>query len=149
MSLKQAIDADLKTAMLSGEKDLTTTLRGLKSSILDEEIKRGLRGTGLSDEAVIELLGREAKKRQESADLYEQAGDETRANKEFEEKKVIEQYLPEQLSEVEIMSLIDSAINKIGKEQRNMGQIIGFVKSETKGMADGATIARLVKEKLA
>lgn len=71
MTISEQIDADLKQAMLAGDKTLVTTLRGLKSVILYEEVAKGLRDTGLDDDAVITLFSKEAKKRQESADLYE------------------------------------------------------------------------------
>lgn len=148
MSLKQQIDADLKTAMLAGDKILTMTLRGLKSAILDAEIAKRVRDTGLSDEEVITLLQKEAKKRQESAVMYIQGNSQERADAELKEKEVITKYLPDQMDEAEIGSLVDQAIIDIGKDQANMGRIIGQVKQTSKGAADGAIIARIVKEKL-
>lgn len=147
MGLKQQIDDDLKTAMLAGEKTLVTTLRGLKSVILYEELAKNLRETGLSDDEITKLLAKEAKKRQESADLYSQGGDSERQGAELEEKLIIEKYLPKQLSEPEIQKLIDDAAAKLGNSQSNMGQIIGQVKQFAGAGADGAVIARLVKER--
>jgi len=148
MGLKQQIDTDLKTAMLAGNKTLVTTLRGLKSVILYEEVAQNVREAGLPDDEIIKLLAKEAKKRQESADLYSQGGDKERQNAELEEKSIIEKYLPKQLSETEINKLIDEAITKTGNNQQNMGQIIGQVKQAAGAGADGAVIARLVKERL-
>jgi len=148
MGLKQQIDTDLKTAMLAGNKTLVTTLRGLKSVILYEEVAQNMREAGLPDDEIIKLLAKEAKKRQESADLYSQGGDKERQNAELEEKSIIEKYLPKQLSETEINKLIDEAITKTGNNQQNMGQIIGQVKQAAGAGADGAVIARLVKERL-
>lgn len=150
MSLKARIDRDLKQAMLSGDKTLVTTLRGLKSVILYAEVEKGSREQGLADEDVTQLLTKEAKKRQESADLYRQGGNEDRAAAELTEKVVIEKYLPEQMSEAEIAQLIDLAMKELGaNNSQQMGQVIGKVKAETKGAADGATIARLVQQRLA
>src|SRR3954462_11571922 len=104
MSLKQQIDRDIKTAMLAGQKTLVTTLRGLKSTILYAEVAKGSREEGLSDPEAIELLAKEAKKRQESADLYKQGGSPERAEAELTEKQVIEQYLPKQLTEDELQA---------------------------------------------
>jgi uncharacterized protein YqeY len=73
-STKQQIDADLKTAMLAGDKTLVTTLRGLKSAILYVEVAENAREKGLPEDAVVAILQKEAKKRQESADLYLQGG---------------------------------------------------------------------------
>ena len=148
MGLKQQIDTDLKTAMLAGNKTLVTTLRGLKSVILYEEVAQNVREAGLPDDEITKLLAKEAKKRQESADLYAQGGDKERQNAELEEKSIIEKYLPKQLSETEINKLIDEAITKMGNNQQNMGQIIGQVKQAAGAGADGAVIARLVKERL-
>ena len=149
MSLKQTIDQDLKTAMLAGDKVLVTTLRGLKSVILNEEIATGARDKGLDDDKIIILLAKEAKKRQESADLYEQGGNKEKATAELEEKTVIEKYLPQQLSEDEIKVMIDEVITGIGEvSQQQMGQIIGAVKQKTGPAGDGAVIAKLVRERL-
>src|ERR671929_50955 len=99
MSLKERIDQDLKQAMLAGDKTLVTTLRGLKSAILYAEVAKGSRDKGLSDEEVVEILTKEAKKRQESADMYSQGGSAEKAEAELTEKTVIEKYLPAQLSD--------------------------------------------------
>ncbi len=149
MSIKERIDQDLKAAMLSGDKTLTTTLRGLKSAILYVEVAKGSRDDGLSDDEIIQTLGKEAKKRQESADLYTQGGNQEKAEAELAEKKAIEQYLPAQIGEDEIATLVDEAIASTGASgMQAMGQVIGAVKQKAGASADGAIIARLVKEKL-
>lgn len=148
MDVKQQIEADLKAAMLSGDKTLATTLRGLKSAILYAEVAAGSRETGLANDAVIALLQKEAKKRQESADLYAKGGRPDKEEAELAEKSAIEKYLPAQLSEDELVVLVDDAISQLGKDQKNMGQIIGAVKQKGGPAADGAVIARLVRERL-
>ncbi len=146
MALKQQIDQDLKQAMLSGDKELTTTLRGIKSAILSMEIEKGKREDGLSEEELTSLLQKEAKKRQESADLYAQGGNTEKQQAELAEKRVIENYLPAQMSEEELTKVIDEVIAQTGAA--GMGQVIGAVKQKVGAQADGATIARLVKESL-
>jgi len=149
MAIKQQIDKDLKRAMLAGDKTLTTTLRGLKSAILNVEIAKGSRDSGLSDDDIIDILAKESKKRQESADLYKQGGNQERADAELQEKQVIEKYLPEQLSEDELIKVVDEVMaNTDAKTMQQMGQVIGAVKQKVGAAADGAVIARLVKEKL-
>ncbi|MGK2896375.1 MAG: GatB/YqeY domain-containing protein [Candidatus Saccharimonadales bacterium] len=148
MNTKQRIDADIKTAMLAGEKTLVTTLRGLKSAILYVEVAEGAREAGLAEEKVVAILQKEAKKRQESADLYAQGGNSEKQEAELVEKKVIEAYLPEQLSETQVSALVDEAVAALGSDKQKMGQIIGMVRSKSAGNADGALIARLVKERL-
>lgn len=149
MDIKAQLETDLKTALLAGDKDTATTLRGLKGAILNVEIAQNARETGLSNDAVIDILAKEAKKRQESADLYIQGNDQTRADKELAEKAIIEKYLPAQLSDEELTSMVEAAIAETGASgPQAMGQVIGKVKAQAGGQADGGRIAKLVKEKL-
>lgn len=149
MELEKKIEQDLKTAMLSGDKVAAETLRGIRAALLSVKIEQGKRDSGLIDEEVVQVLSKEAKKRQESADLYTQGGNQQKAEAELVEKALIEKYLPAQLSETEIVELVNEAIaatNASGPQA--MGQVIGAVKAKAGASADGATIARLVKEKL-
>lgn len=150
MSIKQTIDQDLKQAMLAGDKTTATTLRGLKSAILNVEIEKNQRDSGLADADVLAVLAKEAKKRQESADLYRQGGNQERAEAELTEKAVIERYLPAQLSDDELKAVIDEAVSQTGASgPQAMGAVIGAVKAKVGQQADGARIAQLVKERLA
>ncbi len=148
--LKAKLDQDLKAALLAGDKVLATTLRGLKSVILYAEVAAGSRESGgLSDEEIISLFAKEAKKRQESADLYVQGGDQTRADAELAEKKVIEGYLPQQLSDDDLKAMVDAVVSSLGASgPQAMGQVIGAVKQKAGASADGARIAAMVKERL-
>jgi uncharacterized protein YqeY len=147
--MQEQIDKDLKEALLSGDKPKAETLRGIKSALLNEMISQGARETGLSDEQVQKILARESKKRQEAADLYEKGGASERAGAELAEKTTIDAYLPEQLSEAEVSSIVDEEVAKAGQvSMQDMGRLIGAVKARSGGSADGALIAKLVKEKL-
>jgi uncharacterized protein YqeY len=147
--LETKIEQDIKTALLAGDAQRVSVLRGLKTTLLNEKIAKGKRDSGLTDEEVLPILSKEAKKRQESADLYKQGGDEARGAAELAEKKIIEEYLPAQLSEDEIAKLVEEAIQQTGaKEQKDMGRVIGAVRAKAGATADGALIARLAKEKL-
>lgn len=147
--MQEQIDKDLKEAMLAGEKAKAETLRGIKSALLNEAIAAGARDSGLSDEQIQKILARESKKRQEAADLYKQGGAAERAAKELAEKVIIDTYLPEQMSEDQVAKLVDEEIARLpGASAQQMGQIIGAVRGRAAGQADGALIARLVKEKL-
>jgi len=149
MTIKEQIDADLKTAMLGGDKILTTTLRGLKSAILYAEVAANKREEGLTDNEVIDIFGKEAKKRQESADLYIQGGNEEKAKAEMAEKLVIEGYLPEQMDDESLKNLVEAAITETGAaSMQDMGKVIGLVKQRAGAGADGGRIAAMVKEKL-
>src|SRR4051812_34462418 len=104
--LEERIEQDLKRALLAKDERTVSTLRGLKSAILNAKIASGKRESGLEDAEVLSILGKEAKKRQESADLYVQGGDQSRADAEIAEKAIIDAFLPAQLSEAEIARLV-------------------------------------------
>lgn len=147
--LKQQLEQDLKAALLGGDKDRVTTLRGLKSIILYEEVAKGAREDGLTDEAILVLFAKEAKKRQESADLYVQGDNQPKADAELAEKAIIEGYLPKQMDDDELSAIVEAVIAGFGDiTPQAMGQVIGQVKQKTEGRADGARIAKAVKERL-
>lgn len=147
--LEQQIEQDIKAALLAGQKDKATTLRGLKATLLNVKVAEGKRDSGLSDDEVIAVLSKQAKQRQESADLYVQGGNQSKADAELAEKAIIETYLPAQLSRDELVTLIDEVIATTGASgPQAMGQVIGAVKSKAGAAADGAVIAGLVKERL-
>ena len=147
--LEQRIEQDIKTALLGGDAKRVTTLRGLKAALLNLKVATGKRDSGLSDDEVLNLLSKEAKKRQESADLYVQGGAQDRADHELAEKRLIEEYLPAQLSEAEITAAIEKVIADGGASgPAAMGQVIGQVKGQLGAAADGSIIARIAKEKL-
>lgn len=149
MSIKQQIDSDIKTAMLAGDKETVTTLRGLKAVILNAEVAKNAREAGLADDEVVALLQKEAKKRQESADLFAQGGNTEKQQAELTEKEIIGKYLPQQMDEAELVGVVDSVIAELGVSgMQAMGQVIGVVKAKTGASADGAMIARIVKDKL-
>ncbi len=147
--LKARINADLKTAMLARDEFSTMTLRGLKAAILNEEVAKGLRDEGLSDEAIEQIIARESKKRDEAAGLFEQGGNQTSADKERAEKKMLAVYLPEQLSEEAVTTLIDEAFADLKPEgMKDMGRVIGAVKARAGNSAEGSLIASIVKSRL-
>jgi uncharacterized protein YqeY len=148
--IKQAIEQDIKSAMLSGDKRLANALRNVKSSILAVEVDSGKREEGLSEPEMVSILQKEMKKRTEAAALYHQGGNDEQADEEKFEAELIQKYLPAQLDETEINALIDQAVAELGLELNNqaMGQLIGAVKQKAGGAADGALVARLVKARL-
>jgi uncharacterized protein len=148
--LEQQIEQDIKTAQLGGDTFRLTTLRGVKATLLNVKVATGKRDSGLTDEEVLPLLAKESKKRQESADMYKQGGAQERAESELAEKAIIDAYLPEQLDETAIATMIDALITATGAQgPADLGKVIGQVKAKAGASADGAVIARLVKEKLA
>lgn len=148
-SLKATIDADLKNALLSGERFRADVLRGLKAAILNEEVAQGKRDEGLANAEIEKIITREVKKRAESAELYIQADRQELADNEKAEADVLSVYLPEQLSEADIQKAVDDTITALGVSgPQAVGQVIGAVKGKLGNTADGAIIARLVKQAL-
>lgn len=149
--LKDKIQSDLKTAMLARDSQTVDVLKGLKSAILYVEVAEKKRDIGLSDDEILVVFKKEAKKRQDSVDLYIKAGQQDRADSELAEKAIIETYLPAQLSEQEVQNLISESISELGLSeltQSDMGKIMGSVKSRTGPELDGSMLARLVKERI-
>jgi uncharacterized protein YqeY len=149
VALKAQLDIDLKAALLGGDRFRGEVLRGLKAVILNEEVAKGLRETGLDDATIETIIAREVKKRADSAAQYEAAGRPELVLAEQAESKILEAYLPEQVSEADIQNLIDETIAALGVSgPQAMGQVIGAVKGKLGNTADGGTIARLVKASL-
>lgn len=146
MSLKKAIETDLKQALLSRDKLKSDTLKMVKSAILNEEIANNKRQDGLTDDEIIACLKKEAKKRNEAADLYKKAKSIERANKELAEVEVINKYLPEQMTDTQVLELIKESFLTHAKEQKNLGKVIADVKIKSENRADSAQIAKLAKE---
>ncbi len=147
--LEQRLEQDIKSALLAGDTTRVSTLRQVKSVLLNAKVATGKRESGLDDDEVLPILAKEAKKRQESADLYKQGGNQERASAELAEKTIIESYLPAQLSEGELIKLVEKTIAETGATSpQDMGSVIGQAKKSAGLTADGAAIARLVKEKL-
>lgn len=149
-ALKERIDADLKTALLGGDKFRSQVLRGLKAAVLNEEVASGKRESGLEDTAIEQVVAKEIKKRNESAVLYEQNGREDAASEERKEAEILSVYLPAQLTEKELQGIIDQVISDVGASgPSDMGRVIGGVKAKVGSSADGAMVAALVKQTLA
>lgn len=149
MALKDQINNDLKAALLGGDRFAGNVLRGLKAVILDEEVAQNKRDERLDDGVIEQLIAREVKKRNESAVIYDGASRPELADNERAEAKIISNYLPRQLSEDELKVIINRLISEMGADSAAaMGQVIGAVKKEVGNSADGATVAKLVKDAL-
>lgn len=145
--LKERLTDNIKTAMLGGDKDRVEVLRGLKAAILQEEVAKGIRDTGLSDEGIQQVFAREVKRRVEAADIFSKNGRQELADKELAQKAIIEEFLPSQLSDDELAEVVTAAVAEAG-EGAHMGQVIGLVKAKVGQSADGGRIAAAVKQKL-
>ena len=149
MVLKDQINNDLKAALLGGNRFAGEVIRGLKATILNEEIAQKKREEGLDDVAIEQLIAREVKKRNESASIYDGANRPELAENERAEAKVLSGYLPEQLSEADINAVVVRIIGELGASGMGaMGQVIVAVKKELGNAADGSMVAKLVKNAL-
>lgn len=146
MVLKEQINIDLKAALLGGNRFTVEVLRGLKATILNEEVAQNKREDGLDDSVIEQLVAREVKKRNESAVIYDGANRPELADNERQEAQILGMYLPKQLTENEISLVVSRVIGEMGAiNPSSMGQVIGAVKKELGNTADGALIAQLVK----
>ena len=146
MSILTTIESNLKDAMKSKNELLSSTLRMKKSDILYEKTK----GTQeLTDEKIIEVLTRSAKRRKEAIAEYEKAGRDDLARKEKQELEIIMQYLPQQMSVDEIASHVDAVIASMGTiTNKDTGKVMGQVMKDLKGKADGQIVKQIVTQKL-
>ena len=148
-TLQQRIADEMKAALLGGDRFRGDLLRNIKAAILNEEVAKQKRDEGLSDAEVETVLTREAKKRNESAELYRQNDRVELAETEERELEIIQEFLPEQMSEADVRAVVDAKIAELGaNDMKAMGQVIGAVKQQVGNTADGALVARLVKETL-
>ena len=148
MGLKETLKSDLTEAIRSSDKLVSGTIRMVLTAITNEEVS-GKEARVLSDTEIITVLSREAKKRREAAEEFAKAGREDKAQEEKAEGEVIAKYLPEQMSEDEIKKLIAAAIAQTGASgPGDMGKVMGVIKGQTAGKADGSIVSGLVKEAL-
>ena len=148
MSLKEKLQNDLTDAMRSRDELRSSTIRMVLTAIKNEEVS-GKEARELSDSEIITVLSREAKKRREAAEAFEQAGANDRAATEKAEGGVIAEYLPKQLSESEIKELIAAAIKESGATTpAQMGLVMKALQPKIAGKADGGTVSVLVKAAL-
>ncbi len=147
MSIATTINDHIKQAMLAKDKDRLAALRDVKSKILLEATSGS--GSEVSDEVAMKICLKLYKQRMETYELYIAQGREDLASDEMIQAKVIEEFLPKQLSEEEINAEINSAITTLGVTgPQDMGKLMGHLSAKLSGKADGKLIATLVKAAL-
>jgi len=160
--LKEKIIQDVKNALKAGDVVKRSTLVMLISAIKNRELeKRSLiaksdaeshdleKESELTDEEVVKAVASEVKKRKESIETYEKGGRPELAEKERQELGVLSAYMPEQLSDDDVLSLVKSVISDLGAQDiRAMGKVTGQVMAKAHGKTDGQTVSRIVKEEL-
>ena len=148
MSLQDNVMTAMKEAMKAKDTNALTSLRAIKSAILLAQTESGAKQE-LSEEDEIKLLQKLVKQRKDSAAIFAEQGRDDLAQPELDQAAVIEQFLPEQLSEEEVEKVVEDIIAKTGADgMKDMGKVMGMASKELAGKADGKTISTIVKNKL-
>ena len=151
--LKERIRTDLTGAMKSRDKLRTATLRMLLAAIQTEEVS-GKQARELTDDELLKVLAREAKKRTEAAEIYTQNGRGELAAEEHAEGRIIDEYLPTPLTDAEVADVVDTAVAQVAEELgerpsvKQMGLVMKAATAIAAGKADGARLSAAVKERL-
>ncbi|MGH8260926.1 MAG: GatB/YqeY domain-containing protein, partial [Steroidobacteraceae bacterium] len=146
MSLKDRVTEDMKAAMRSGERDRLSTIRLILAAIKQREVDERIT---LDDSQVLTVLERMIKQRRESIAQFESGGRSDLVAKESAELSIVQAYLPAQLSEAEVASLIDEAIRSTGAASvKDMGKVMSAVKAKAQGRADMGALSARIKERL-
>jgi uncharacterized protein len=147
MSLVQVMEEELKQARLARDESRRDALALLVSSLksAEKELQRPL-----TDDESLQVLQRERKRRQEAAEAFRGAGREEQASGEEAELAVLEEFMPEPLSEEDLEAIVDDAIAEVGAtSMRDIGRVMADVMPQVSGRADGSVVSQLVREKLA
>lgn len=148
MSLKEQLRADMTSAMKARDELRTGTLRMVLTAVTNEEVA-GKTARELSDEEVVTVIGREAKKRREAAEAFDGAGRAELADKERAEGAILDEYLPAQLGDDEIATIVSEAIASTGAAgPQAMGQVMKAVQPKIAGQAEGGRVAAEVRRQL-
>jgi uncharacterized protein len=148
MSLENLINEDMKKAMLSKDSEKLDALRAIKAALLLEKTKEGTTGE-IPESVELSLLQKLVKQRKESAAVYSSGNREDLAGKELFEASIIEQYLPQQLSDEDLTAKIREIIAQTGATSiKDMGKVMGTANKELAGKADGKRISEVVKKLL-
>ena len=148
MSLKQRIEADVREAIRTNDEARKRALRTLMTAISREE-RAGKELRELSDDEIIQIIGREAKKREEAIELYARGNREDLVESERAELEILRAYLPRQLTPEEIEARAKEVIAEVGATgPRDMGKVMKVLMAEMRGRADGKTVNRIVSDLL-
>ena len=149
MGLKETLKSDLTEAIRSSDKVVSGTIRMVLTAITNEEVS-GKEARVLTEDEIITVLSREAKKRREAAEEFAKANRPDKSAEEKAEGEVIARYLPAQLTEDDVKKIIASAIAATGAAgPGDMGKVMGAIKGQIAGKADGSIVSSLVKAALA
>jgi len=148
MGLVDQINADIKTAMKAKDRDKLNTVRAIKSEVLKEATKDGS-GNEIEDAVVVKILQKLLKQRKDSAALYIDQGREDLASEEIVQADILSTYLPEMMSEGDILTAVVALIEQLGATgPKDMGKVMGAATKALAGKADNKLVAKVVKSKL-
>ncbi|WP_435624854.1 GatB/YqeY domain-containing protein [Flagellimonas sp.] len=148
MGLQEQVMTEMKAAMKAKNTVALESLRAIKSALLLASTEKGA-SEGLSEADEIKLVQKLVKQRKDSAAIFTEQGRQDLAEPELAQAAIIEQFLPEQLSEADIEKVVVKAIASVGASgMQDMGKVMGMVSKELAGQADGKTISTIVKAKL-
>ena len=147
--LKKTILDNLKIAMKTGDKMKRDTLRMLDSMIKNVEIEKQKRETGLSDEEILEIIGKAVKQRRDASAQYSIGGRQDLVEKENKEIEILLAYLPAQLDEMAVRETVKSVIIQVGaNSMADIGKVMGPAMRKLKGQTDGNLVKKMVEEEL-
>lgn len=146
MPLQERLIADLKEAMKAGKTELVGVLRMISAAIQNRQIEKG-KDSKLSEEDILQIFIKEAKKRKEAAEAFKKGGRLELAQKEQNELLIIEAYLPKQMSREELVAAVEKILFSLS-DKSNFGLVMKELMKELKGKADAKLISEIVKEKL-
>jgi len=149
MTLKQQLKDQLKESMLAKDELRTSVIRFVLSGITYYEIQKGGAGYEATDEDVMAVINKEIKQRKDSIEQYEKAGRQDLVDKEKAELDILQTYLPEQMSEIDVKKYVDEAVATSGASSpADMGKVMAILMPKVKGKADGSMVSTLVKQAL-
>ena len=147
--LLEKIQNDLKEALRNKDEAVVSTLRLLIAAIKNFEISKGEAGYKASDEEIVGVIQKEAKQRKESMEAYKAGNRQDLVGRETKELEILENYLPEQMTEDEIRSFVSQAIAKVGATSgADIGRVMGELSPQLKGRADLSLVSKIVREHL-
>lgn len=148
MALKDKIHADLLAAMKAKEETKTGALRLLKAAVMKFEVS-GDKKKDATDEEALQIIGREVKQRKDSIEAYRKGGRDDLAVHEEAELRILQAYLPAQMSEEELKKVVSQMISQTGASSKaDFGKVMGAVMTQVKGKADGQMVSKVVGELL-
>ena len=147
MTTEERLQEDMKLAMKAGKKDELSAIRLMRAQLKDARIKKS---DDLTEDEVLGILQKSAKKRKESIDIFRDGNRRDLADKELFELSVIQKYLPEELSEESILEVINAEIKSLTlSSDKDIGRLMGTLMPKMKGKADGKLVQQLARKTLA